>query len=111
MGRRASPCDRLVLSGHCSIITLKHIINMAEFKHGIFGCFDNIGLCCKFYICMPCMVGKVGEAVGAGSCMACGLATQVPCLNIYAFYQIRKMGREKIGMEGGPVDDFIYGVA
>lgn len=45
---------------------------MAEFQHGLFGCFDNCGLCLISWI-VPCYtVGKTAEAVG-DDCLLCGV--------------------------------------
>ena len=45
---------------------------MGEFKHDLFGCFDNCGLCIISAL-LPCYtVGKTAEAVGS-SCVLYGL--------------------------------------
>ena len=45
---------------------------MAEFQHGLFGCFDNCGLCLISWIAPCYTVGKTAEAVG-DDCLLCGV--------------------------------------
>ncbi|XP_060084691.1 cornifelin homolog A-like [Ylistrum balloti] len=79
---------------------------MAEFQHGLFGCFDNIGLCLVSYF-VPCyQFGKNAEAVGEG-CFLCGLASMVPLVNFYAVMKIRGKIREAKGIEGSAVSDLL----
>ena len=35
---------------------------------GLFGCFDDIGVCCFGYCCAPCQYGATSEIMGVGSC-------------------------------------------
>ena len=71
---------------------------MGEFKHGLFGCFDNCGLCVMAYFC-PCIVfGKTAEKVGE-SCCLCGAMLYVPIANIIALLKIRRLVRESHDIE------------
>jgi len=52
----------------------------AEFQHGLFGCFDNCGVCVITYF-VPCYThGRIAEKVGE-SCLVCGLLQLVPVAN------------------------------
>lgn len=54
-------------------------------KHGLLGCFDNLGLCIVTYV-IPCYTfGKNAEAVGEGCC-CCG--EQNKKLSIMFYFQV-----------------------
>ena len=76
-----------------------HCITMAEFKHGLFGCFDNVGLCVKAYFC-PCVIfGQTAEVMGE-SCVTCGVCLVIGGpVAIYAMAKVRGLVREKSGIE------------
>ncbi|XP_041357253.1 cell number regulator 3-like [Gigantopelta aegis] len=79
----------------------------SEWQHGLFGCFDNFGICIISYF-VPCYTfGKNSEAVG-DSCLLCGLAYLVPLLNIFAALQVRGKIRDQKGISGGCLSDFLY---
>ncbi|XP_072051849.1 uncharacterized protein [Amphiura filiformis] len=79
---------------------------MGEWNNGLFGCFNNIGMCI-FTCLVPCYTfGKVAESVG-DDCLLCGLALLVPCLNIYALIMNRGKVRDNKGIEGGLVEDLL----
>lgn len=79
---------------------------MGEFKHGLFGCFDNCGVCIMAYFC-PCLVfGKTAEKVGESCCM-CGAALFLPIANIIALLKIRRLVRESHGIEGSCCNDLL----
>lgn len=78
----------------------------AEWQHGLFGCFDNIGLCIIGYF-VPCyQFGKTSEAVGE-SCVVCGIALLVPLVNIFAALKIRGKVREQKGIAGSTINDLL----
>jgi len=78
----------------------------AQWKHGLFGCFDDCTLCIISYF-VPCyQFGKNAEAVGE-SCLSCAIASMIPLLNIYAVITIRGKIRETRGIEGGVVGDLL----
>jgi len=55
---------------------------MGEFQHGLFGCFDNCGVCIITYF-VPCYTqGRIAEKVGE-DCLMCGLIQLVPIANWY----------------------------
>ena len=61
---------------------------MGEFQHGLFGCFDNCGVCVITYF-VPCYTqGRIAEKVGE-DCLICGLLQLVPIANIIFGAQIR----------------------
>jgi len=75
-----------------------------EFQHGLFGCFDNLGVCIVTYI-LPCYTfGKTAEAVGE-SCFLCGAAMFVPFVNLYARLSVRAKVREGSGIQGSCMGD------
>ncbi|CAG5131848.1 unnamed protein product [Candidula unifasciata] len=77
---------------------------MTQFQHGLFGCFDNIGLCLITYIA-PCYTfGKNAEAVG-DSCLICGLIFFVPFANLLALLQVRGKIRDSRSIDGSCVGD------
>jgi Cys-rich protein (TIGR01571 family) len=83
-----------------------NIITMAEWKHGLFGCFDDCKTCIFAYI-VPCYVfGKHAEKVGE-SCIVCALALYFPILNFYAVTKVRGLIREKKGIEGSCFNDLL----
>ena len=70
-----------------------------QFQHGLFGCFDNFGVCIITYF-LPCYTaGKNAEAVGE-NCLLCGLVFLVPIANIFFPAQIRTKIREQKGLDG-----------
>ncbi|BFZ17036.1 hypothetical protein BsWGS_20075 [Bradybaena similaris] len=76
------------------------------FKHGLFGCFDNIGLCIITYF-VPCYTfGKNAEAVGE-NCLLCGLAFLIHPLNIIVHTIIRGKIREMRNIEGSILEDLV----
>ncbi|RUS85158.1 hypothetical protein EGW08_007062 [Elysia chlorotica] len=79
---------------------------MGEFQHGLFGCFDNFGLCLITYF-VPCYTfGKTAEAVGE-SCCLCGLAYFVPILDIVSLMSVRGKVRESRGIDGSCCGDLL----
>ncbi|KAI8787030.1 protein PLANT CADMIUM RESISTANCE 3 [Biomphalaria glabrata] len=79
---------------------------MTQFQHGLFGCFDNIGLCLITYF-VPCYTfGKNAEAVG-DSCLLCALAYFVPILNIVGLVSVRGKIRSSRNIEGSVITDIL----
>lgn len=77
-----------------------------SWKHGLCGCFDNMGLCIITYF-VPCYTfGKNAEAVG-DSCLLCGLVYFVPLANIVALLSVRGKIRESSGIPGGCCEDLL----
>lgn len=75
-----------------------------EWQHGLFGCFDNFGICIVSYF-IPCyQFGKNAEAVGE-NCLLCGLGMLVPILDIFLVLKIRGKIREAKGIQGSLVGD------
>ncbi|PVD38996.1 hypothetical protein C0Q70_01621 [Pomacea canaliculata] len=78
----------------------------SDWQHGLFGCFDNLGLCIISYF-IPCyQFGKNAEAVGE-SCFGCGLAYICPIANIIAAIKIRGKIREQKGIAGSTIGDLV----
>jgi len=84
-------------------VFVKQNKSMAEFQHGLFGCFDNCGVCIISYF-VPCYtVGKTAEAVG-DSCLMCGLGyIFTGCI---AGGIIRGKVRAQKGIGGSALGDF-----
>ena len=77
---------------------------MATFQHGLFGCFDNCGLCIVSYF-LPCYtVGKTAEAVG-DSCCLCGLGYLFGWCIVGGI--IRGKVRVQKGIAGSTLSDFL----
>ncbi|GFS15377.1 protein PLANT CADMIUM RESISTANCE 3 [Elysia marginata] len=77
-----------------------------DWQHGLFGCFDNFGLCIISYF-VPCYTfGKNSEAMGE-SCVTCGLAYIVPIVNIVAAVKMRGKIREQRGIPGSTFNDLL----
>jgi len=77
-----------------------------EWQHGLFGCFDNFGVCIITYF-VPCYTaGKNAEAVGE-NCLLCGLVLLVPLANLWFPAQIRGKIREQKDIEGSLVSDIL----
>ena len=48
-------------------------LQVGEWRHGLFNCFDDIGICIIAYF-VPCVTfGQNAEAIGEGSCFLCGI--------------------------------------
>ncbi|CAL1530366.1 unnamed protein product [Lymnaea stagnalis] len=77
-----------------------------DWQHGLFGCFDNFGLCIISYF-VPCYTfGKNSEAIGE-SCCTCGVAYLVPIVNLVAAIKIRGKIREQRGIPGSTFNDLL----
>lgn len=77
---------------------------MGEWSNGLFGCFNNIGLC-VFTAILPCYTyGKIRESQG-DDCLMCGLAALIPCYNWYLFIMTRGKIREDKGIDGSLIND------
>lgn len=55
---------------------------LKEWFYGLFGCFDDCGICFVMYFCYCYIVGKNVEVVG-DSCLLCGLVMFVFLVNIF----------------------------
>ncbi|KAK3742054.1 hypothetical protein QZH41_004753 [Actinostola sp. cb2023] len=79
---------------------------MADWQHGLCGCFNDCGTCIVTFIA-PCYThGKNAEAVGE-SCLLCGLSVLVPVLDIFTMASIRTIVREQHGIAGSMANDFL----
>src|SRR6218665_1962319 len=77
-----------------------------HWKHGLFSCFGNIGVCIVTYL-VPCYAaGKVAEAVGH-SCPMYGLGFCVPILNVILGIAVRQQIRERQSIQGTFVSDLV----
>ncbi|BFZ00052.1 hypothetical protein BsWGS_03091 [Bradybaena similaris] len=77
-----------------------------QFQHGLFGCFDNCGLCVITYFA-PCYTfGKIAEATG-DSCIVYGLLFLIPVANFILHIMKRGQIREMKGIDGSLVSDIL----
>jgi len=78
---------------------------MADWQNGLFGCFNDCGIClCSYFL--PCyQFGKNAEALGE-NCLLCGAVSLfgVPFL-VFGALQRQKL-RELKGIEGSMLGDF-----
>ncbi|GFS27044.1 protein PLANT CADMIUM RESISTANCE 3 [Elysia marginata] len=80
--------------------------NANEFKHGLFGCFDNMGLCVITYF-VPCYTfGKNQEKLGE-NCLLCGLAYLFFPLDVIFHTMARGKIRESKNIEGSTITDLL----
>lgn len=77
-----------------------------HWKHGLFSCFGNIGVCIVTYLAPCYTAGKVAEVVGH-SCPMYGLGFCVPILNIILGITVRRQVRERQSIEGTLVGDLV----
>jgi len=78
----------------------------AEWAHGLFGCFDNCGLCIITYF-VPCLTaGQNAEAVGK-NCLLWGFLATCGLIGVYTIAVVRKEVREQKGIEGTMMMDCI----
>ncbi|XP_071948152.1 uncharacterized protein [Antedon mediterranea] len=77
---------------------------MGEWQHGLFGCFDNFGMCIITYF-VPCYTaGKNAEKNGE-SCMVYGLLSILGCIGVWSMTKIRGKTRANKGIEGSYTSD------
>ncbi|PVD30844.1 hypothetical protein C0Q70_10119 [Pomacea canaliculata] len=73
---------------------------MGAWQNGLFGCFNNCGLCIITYF-VPCLTaGQNAQAVGE-SCCVYGCLTILGPIGVYTRAKIRGKIREQKGIEGG----------
>ena len=71
---------------------------MGEWQKGLFGCFENCGICIITYF-VPCLTaGRNAEAVGE-SCVVYGILSILGPIGIWSRSKIRGMIRESKGIE------------
>jgi len=79
---------------------------MADWQNGLFGCFNNVGMCVVTYF-VPCFTfGKNAEALGE-SCPMYGCAYLVPGLNLYCLATVRGRIRDQKGIPGSCCNDLL----
>jgi len=77
----------------------------SEWSHGLFGCFDNLGLCIVTYFAPCYTAGKVAETIDK-NCLLWGILLVVPIVGLVTLYLSRKGIREKQGIEASALNDF-----
>ncbi|XP_052812180.1 uncharacterized protein LOC128239784 isoform X2 [Mya arenaria] len=76
-----------------------------DWAHGLFNCFDDLGICIIAYLA-PCVIfGQNAEKIGEGSCVLCGLVYFIPILNLIEAVSVRGKIREQNSIEGTPCND------
>ena len=94
-------------------------------QYGLFDCHQNPVLCCKVWLCIPCIVCDNGEvklalfiynqqphhqpsqAVGKDGCVWCLLSCYFPWVATSLF---RTSARELYGIEGSEGEDWLVGI-
>ena len=62
---------------------------MGEWSNGLFGCFNNCGICIITYF-VPCVTaGQVAESVGKSCCLH-GFLSMLGCIGIYFMAKTRE---------------------
>merc|ERR1711997_613995 len=79
----------------------------AEFKNGLFGCFNNIGNCVFGYCCLPCLFKRNAEKMGENGMLHCIGGCCIPILP--AFMQLKKL-REDNNIDGDMTKDILAAV-
>merc|ERR1712036_52905 len=77
----------------------------AEFKNGVFGCFNNLSNCMCGYFCLPCLFKQNAEKMGESGCFHCVLGCCVPFVGAYLQ---RKKLREDNNIDGEAMEDIGY---
>jgi len=79
---------------------------MGEWSNGLFGCFNNIGLCAITYFAPCYTAGKVAEKNGE-SCVVYGLLSVLGCVGLWSMTKIRGQTRAAKGIEGTYTNDLL----
>ena len=81
---------------------------MAEWKTGIFGCFDDLKLCVVTWL-FPCLTtGKIAESLGTDTCFMGGCKIFIPCYNLFYLKGQRDAVREKQGIADEGCAGWLY---
>ena len=79
---------------------------MRVWQHGLFGCFDNIGICIITYF-IPCYTfGKNAETTGE-DCILCGILYAIFPIDLIVHFMIRQKIREMRYIDGSPLEDLL----
>ena len=71
---------------------------MGEWSNGLFGCFNNFGLCVMTYF-LPCVTaGKNAERNGE-SCIKYGIFSVLGCVGLWSMTKIRGQTRAAKGID------------
>ncbi|CAB4374660.1 PLAC8-domain-containing protein [Rhizophagus irregularis] len=76
-----------------------------EWKHGLFSCFDDCGLCLQT-TCCPCITfGQNASKLGGSCCMCCCVYTFSSCVAWILGTSKRGEIRARYGIRGGTCGD------
>ncbi|ELU00512.1 hypothetical protein CAPTEDRAFT_212504 [Capitella teleta] len=79
---------------------------MSNWKSGLCGCCEDLGLCAKTFFC-PCVVaGQVAETQGKSCCLF-GCLSLIHPISWFTRPHVRSLIREQRGIEGGFCKDFV----
>merc|ERR1711962_1252200 len=79
---------------------------MGEWSNGLFGCFNNFGLCVMTYF-LPCVTaGKNAERNGE-SCIKYGIFSVLGCVGLWSMTKIRGQTRAAKGIDGTYTNDLL----
>merc|ERR1712062_15665 len=72
---------------------------MGEWNEGLFGCFNNCGICIITYF-LPCVTaGQVAESTNRNCCLW-GFLSMLGCIGVYTMAVVRGDIRETNGIQG-----------
>lgn len=77
-----------------------------EWNNGLFGCFDDFGLCILTFF-LPCITAGKNAEKNGNNCFLCGFLSICSIIGIITRTQIRGLTREQKGIEGSCFMDFL----
>ena len=80
----------------------------SAWQHSLFGCCNDKRLACMSLVC-PCITAGLNAADVDEPCLLCGVLSVVACnqINIYSNAIIRGKIRDKFGVDGSAVEDYL----
>lgn len=80
---------------------------VADWRYSLYGCFDNIGLCClAFWV--PCIVeAEIAEYFGENKLEIC---LWIACVGCNFMPTLRAKYRQEYNIPGSLVGDYMYGL-
>jgi len=79
-----------------------------EWNNGLFGCFDDFGLCILTFL-LPCITAGKNAEKNGNNCFLCGFLSILYCcfIGVITRTQMRGLTREQKGIDGSCFNDFI----
>merc|ERR1711970_1167936 len=76
----------------------------SDWKQGMFGCFDDIGICCCGMCCNPCITYQTAEDLGKSGILYLLLGCVAPCIPALL---LRQEARSRYNIDGETGDDVL----